>query len=293
MTLIRLLILNGLLCNRRVFVKYISTSRNILADSLSRNRLDIFGTTHQDIPRKLHTKSVKLCCPWRNTGNRFFYYFPDKKKQKYSWRLSNSSTISAHAMQNLIARLKLYRFRDSTRKNYYAIWRSFNKFVLRLDDHQDSWEERLVLFVGHLINENRQSATIKSYISAIKAILKADGITIKEDQYLLSSLTWACKLKNDIVHIRLPIQKDLLWLMIKTVRNRIYQDQPYLSRLYSAMLSTAYYGLFRVGEISSGSHPILVKDVHIAQNKNKMLFVLHTSKTHRKGNKPQLFKIIA
>ena len=42
MTLIRLLVLNGLLCNRRVFVKYILTSKNILADSLSRNRLDIF-----------------------------------------------------------------------------------------------------------------------------------------------------------------------------------------------------------------------------------------------------------
>ena len=57
------------------------------------------------------------------------------------------------------------------------------------------------------------------------------------------------------------------------------------------MFSTAYYGLFHVGELTTGDHPVLARDVHIAQNKAKMLFILCTSKTHWKNNKPQMVKI--
>ena len=61
--------------------------------------------------------------------------------------------------------------------------------------------------------------------------------------------------------------------------------------LYRALFATTYYGMFRVGEVTSGSHPILAKDVHIGINKNKMLFMLRSSKTHHKGNHPQTIKI--
>ena len=52
-----------------------------------------------------------------------------------------------------------------------------------------------------------------------------------------------------------------------------------------------YFGLFRVGEISKGQHAVKVNNVYMAQNKRKMLFLLRTSKTHRRGTKPQLIKI--
>ena len=57
------------------------------------------------------------------------------------------------------------------------------------------------------------------------------------------------------------------------------------------MISTSYFGLLRVGEITSGDHPVLATDVHIAANKRKIMFVLHTSKTHWKNMKPQMIKI--
>ena len=41
------------------------------------------------------------------------------------------------------------------------------------------------------------------------------------------------------------------------------------------------------------SHPVLAKDVHITTNKKKILFILGTSKTHWKNNKPQMVKITA
>ena len=59
------------------------------------------------------------------------------------------------------------------------------------------------------------------------------------------------------------------------------------------MLSTAYYGLFRICEIAEmrSGHAALAKDVQITSNKNKFLFVLRSSKTHTKGNTPQFVKL--
>ena len=59
------------------------------------------------------------------------------------------------------------------------------------------------------------------------------------------------------------------------------------------MLSTTCYGLFRVSELAwtKSGHAALVKDVQIASNKNKFLFVLRSSKTHGAESPPQLVKI--
>ena len=54
-----------------------------------------------------------------------------------------------------------------------------------------------MLFVAYLVNEKRQSSTIKSYISAIKNVLHDDGVVLNQDTFLLNALTKACKLKND------------------------------------------------------------------------------------------------
>ena len=115
---------------------------------------------------------------------------------------------------------------------------------------------------------------------------------ISEDTYLLTAITKACRLNNNRVSIRFPIQKDVLNLLLQEV-NRYLAEQPYLRILYKALFASAYFGLFRVGELTSGSHPVLAKDVHIGTNKKKLLFVLHSSKTHTKGDKPQLIKIQA
>ena len=70
-------------------------------------------------------------------------------------------------------------------------------------------------------------------------------------------------------------------------------DQNYARRLYTALFTMAYYGLFWVGEITKGSHPILARDVHTGKNKKKLLFILRSSKMHSKNAKPQIVKIAA
>ena len=98
--------------------------------------------------------------------------------------------------------------------------------------------------------------------------------------------------KNDRVKVRLPIKKPMLKILIQETAN-LFHDQPFLLALYQAILITMYYGLFRICEVTKtvSGHEIKVKDVKIGNNKNKLLFILRTSKMHGHGSKPFSIKI--
>ena len=51
--------------------------------------------------------------------------------------------------------------------------------------------------------------------------------------------------------------------------------------------------MMRITELVQGSHTLKAKDIHIGQNKNKMLIVLYSSKTHRQESLPQKIRIEA
>ena len=95
------------------------------------------------------------------------------------------------------------------------------------------------------------------------------------------------------MQMRLPIHKGVMRLILQGVHKLfiINTTQPYLEKLYSAIFMAAYYGLLRIGEVTKSPHVILAKNVHIGTNKDKILFVLEMSKTHTKGEQPQIVKI--
>ena len=186
----------------------------------------------------------------------------------------------------------MQRYRDSTRANYYKIWKLFGRFYLRLDVKLTEWNDRILLFVAFLIENKLKSSSVKSYISAIKGVLAEDNIFIEEDSFLLSSLTRACKLKNDQVITRLPVYKQLFHLLLNQTKCHFEsKGQNYLLILYTAMFTASYYGLLQAGEVTEGPHVILAENVHIGVNKDKILFILKSSKMHSKGNKPQQIKL--
>ena len=145
--------------------------------------------------------------------------------------------------------------------------------------------------MGYLIQSNKQSSTVKSYIS-VKAVLKMNNISINPDQYLLSSLTHACRLKNDCFKARLPIRWGMLSILLDTAHKHFLDiNQPFLDSLYRTVLSTMYFGLLRISEVAEGAHQILARDVHIGDNKRKFLLILRSSKTLFKNMHPQSIKI--
>ena len=120
--------------------------------------------------------------------------------------------------------------------------------------------------------------------------MRDDGVCLNEDKYLLTSLTKACRLKNDCVKTRLPIQLGVLEVLLKYIR-QYFVSQPYLEKLFSAIFSTAYFGLLRIGEVSQSEHVVLARNVKIADNKQKIMMILRSSKTHGAESKPQIIKI--
>ena len=121
-------------------------------------------------------------------------------------------------------------------------------------------------------------------------MLREVKIFLKEDYFLIRALTRVCRLSVDKVSTRLPIYKYMLLILIKQIKME-FDQQYYLSVLYRTILVTAYYSLFRIGELTKGDHPVKAVDVHIAANKDKMMFILRTSKTHGEYSEPQVIKI--
>ena len=63
-------------------------------------------------------------------------------------------------------KLKGETHQNSTKNNYYNVWKNFNKFIIRLDRIPTSWEKRTCLYCTYLIcHKKLKSSTIKSYVS--------------------------------------------------------------------------------------------------------------------------------
>lgn len=170
------------------------------------------------------------------------------------------------------------RHRRSTRLKYHEIWTAFNKFLIKFDRMPMTWEDRIYVYIAHLVDNKKSVKTVKSYLSAIRQILKSDGVELHEDKDLLSSLLTTCKLRNKSLYIRMPIRFKLLKAILdhtdKTFRAN---GQIYLATLLKAMFSTAYFGMLRVGEMVHGSHQI----------KEKMFTSHKTNKRSRSCWSPQ------
>ena len=110
---------------------------------------------------------------------------------------STSSQLSMSSILQVVEQLKTGGVRESTKRIYLSVWRTFNEFFIQLDKKPNTWEDRLLLFAGHLIEQKKQSQTVKSYISAIKCILRFDRVSVNEDRMLLNSLVRACRLQSD------------------------------------------------------------------------------------------------
>ena len=150
----------------------------------------------------------------------------------------------------------------------------------------------MAAYATYLFYKGVQSSTMKSYISAIKKILELDDYQWSDDKLNLTILIKACKMVNDTVKTRLPIRNGLLELILfENERYFTLLNQPYLEVLYRAIFLVLYYGLLRIGEVTTGNHPILAKDIYYSDTEKKLMFVLHSSKTHGKESNPQKVKI--
>ena len=225
--------------------------------------------------------------------NKFICYFSwEKCSSRHKSSKSKTSRLSTDSIGKIVDKLMVTQHRSSTASIYLSVWRQFNDFFISLDIKPDLWEHRTTLFIGFLIDKGMQSNTIKSYVSAIKKTLVMDGYNWNDNLVLVRSLAKACRIINDTVRTRLPVHCSLLEMILFEVQRYFSsRNQFYLETLYKTMFAIAYYGLMRVGEITRSPHVLRARNVHLAINKDKLLLVLYSSKTHDKSSRPQKIKI--
>ena len=83
-----------------------------------------------------------------------------------------------------------------------------------------------------------------------------DGYNWDDKLVLVRSLAKACRIINDTVRTRLPIQCGLLEMILFEVQ-RMFHGQWYLEQLYKAVFSLSYYGMMASG--GSYQEPACIK----------------------------------
>lgn len=181
---------------------------------------------------------------------------------------------------------------DSTKETYHTIWLGFLRFLDGFKDLPKDWEQKMVMYAAHLGNTGNQAPTVSSYMSAIKYKLKKDGVIIPDKNFEIASIIRTCKIKNNAVFYRCginkPMMKNLVAILKKDCNDK---GQEYLFKLYRAMFWTAYYGMFRISELTESKHALKFQDMKEAINKRKFLCILRSAKNLKKSEFPHTVHI--
>ena len=83
----------------------------------------------------------------------------NKTTESMSSKVSSSpgsNSISTRAIKDTIEKLKMEKYRESSRKNYYRVWEIFNRFFIQLDIKPTEWADHITLFAGYLTDQGKQ-----------------------------------------------------------------------------------------------------------------------------------------
>ncbi len=118
--------------------------------------------------------------------------------------------------------------------------------------------------------------------------LRLDGVDLRENQYLMKQLHQAAQ-KQDVARIHCPISLNLLLQILKRVDLVVRSD--FESHLFKAIFSTAYHGMFRIGELVHSQHALKLANVLQEAEGEAFHCIQHSSKVLRPGQMPPVIVI--
>lgn len=206
---------------------------------------------------------------------------------------THSSKIDTQMFQNVVVEgMKNGDLQHSSQITYHTVWNQFLQFLDGFKNLPSLWEQKMVMFAAHLGNQGTQASTVGSYMSALRYKLRKDGVEIPDKNFEIASIIRTCKIKNNAVHYRCGISKNMLKELLQTVKKHFLdKGQQYQFVLFRAVFLTAYYGMFRIGEIAQGPHSLKMENVKKSTNKYKYLMILRSSKTHGEGDFPHTVSV--
>ena len=143
---------------------------------------------------------------------------------------------------------------------------------------------QILLLLSFLNMKGLAPSSITTYLSAIGYVHKAYNVINPTVNFLVQKVLAAINRIHGVGDARLPITKFILHRLIDAVPTVV--SNYYNSKLLKAMFLIAFYGLFRVGEITiqrNGEIALLLDQLQLFQDR----FILTISKfKNNKSNKP-------
>ena len=142
---------------------------------------------------------------------------------------------------------------ERSRKQYSRAWVVFSEFYTRYqsaDLHFPVSTACIALFISFLCAKGLAPATITSYLSAIAYVQKIKGYLDPTKSFLIEKLLVALGRRGQ-ADVRMPISHPLLYELVSALQHT--SPSAYRRSLFGAMFMTAFYGFFRIGELSCAS----------------------------------------
>lgn len=173
-------------------------------------------------------------------------------------------------------------------KSYETGLAAFDQFrsLQRLSNSWPPKLETVVKFVAFLSIKGLSPNTAKSYITSIGFKCKIQGLSDVSTNFVVQKMLEGMKRLGQRSDTRLPITEDILTqlaLKLPGVCTNSYE-----SKLFRAAFSLAFWGLFRVGEITATKgrnidHILAVHDITMNANIGVLRIHLRFSKTDQTG----------
>ena len=144
--------------------------------------------------------------------------------------------------------------------------------------------KHILLFMSYLQIKGLAPATITTYLSAIGYVHKARAVVDPTTQFLVQKVLSSINKLHGTRDSRLPITLLILHRLLESIDKVI--TNVYHSKLLKAMFLVAFYGLFRVGEITvqkSGNVSLYFNQLLVLKD---CFQVQITSFKNNKTNKP-------
>lgn len=176
----------------------------------------------------------------------------------------------------------------STQASYSQGMKCYDDFVsyFELEKIWPPTLDYIVQFICFMSVRNLAQKTAKLYVAGISYHLKLGNHLDLTQNFLVRKLLEGYRRKASTHDSRMPITLDLLEKLLLILPLVCYND--YEVKLFSAAYSMAFFGFFRVGELTGGSHhntnhSVRFQDVELFTKHGKLRIILKHSKTDQEG----------
>ena len=180
---------------------------------------------------------------------------------------------------------------DSTKATYDRSLKAFESFR-----HQQSlprlWPpplEHVAEFVAHMSIQGFAPATARAYVSGLSFRCKIQNLQDHTQNFIIRKLLSGYGRVHKRIDFRLPISHEMLVKIIKVlpfVCSTVFE-----STLFKALLSVAFYGFLRIGElvaksaacVADNKQSLLASNVYFEVDLARVSLILASSKTDQHG----------